>query len=180
MKSGGVGTGASARRAGRRAAPTAQESGGAATPDRNALIQGGLSCLNLNLQRANRSVAVQFDRALAPAGLTSQRYSILMTLGVADEYTLKALADVLSLDRTTLIRNIEPLIEQGLARDLPPGPRNLRRLAITAAGKKKLDQSYPLWLEAHQQMTALFGDESYRDFIRKLRRVSALRSQSQT
>lgn len=172
MKSGGPETNGGARRSKRGASPA----GADAMPSRNALMQAGLSCLNLNLQRANRSVAVQFDRALAPAGLTSQRYSILMTLGVADEYTLKALADVLSLDRTTLIRNIEPLIEQGLAYDLPPGPRNLRRLAITATGKKKLEQSYPLWLEAHQQMTALFGDESYREFIRKLRRVSALRS----
>ncbi len=174
MKTSGAQPGPGARRGKRNSAAD-----GGATPDRNTLIQAGLSCLNLNLERATRSVVVQFDRALAPAGLTSQRYSILMTLGVADEYTLKALADFLSLDRTTLIRNLEPLIEQGLARDLPPGPRNLRRLAITPAGKKKLEQSYPLWLEAHRQMTALFGDESYREFIRKLRRVSALRERPQ-
>ncbi|MBX7058892.1 MAG: MarR family winged helix-turn-helix transcriptional regulator [Leptospirales bacterium] len=142
-------------------------------PLRKQLIQDGLSCLNLNLQRAARGVAAHFDRALAPAGLSSNRFSVLMALGAADYFTLRNLAQTLALDRTTLIRNLLPLQELGLVEDLAPGLRKERRIALSEGGRRSLERSYPLWLEAHRQMQELLGGESYRQLLRKLRKVAA-------
>lgn len=147
----------------------------AARSARQRMMQAGVHCLHLNLLRAARSVTVQYDRAVAPAKMSSNRFSILMTLGMSEHFTLRTLGETLSLDRTTLIRNLAPLSEQGLVQDLPPGPRNERRIALSAEGFQAVEKAYPLWLNAHRQMMAMFGDESYRDLIRKLRRVSATR-----
>src|SRR5258707_307145 len=72
------------------------------------------TCLCLHLQRAARAVARRFDEALRPLGLTSGQFSLLMSLNRAEPPTLRHVAAVLAMDRTTLTATLKPLERRGL------------------------------------------------------------------
>src|SRR5437763_15802404 len=74
------------------------------------------TCLCLHLQRAARAVARHFDELLRPAGLTSGQFSLLMSLNRAEPPSIRAAAELLATDRTTLTANRKPLERRGLAR----------------------------------------------------------------
>ena len=77
---------------------------------------------------ATRLVTRHYDRALAPVGLSTNGYSILARLGRLGPLPLGALAARLGIDRSTLSREIAPLVAAGLVEARPatrPPPRVL-------------------------------------------------------
>ena len=71
-------------------------------------------CNCLALRQAARHVTQFYDQCLAPSGLRTTQYSILVRLQRHGPMTINALAAELVMDRTTLGRNILPLERDGL------------------------------------------------------------------
>src|SRR5438067_11804734 len=93
------------------------------------------TCLCLHLQRAARAVARRFDELLRPSGLTSGQFSLLMSLNRAEPPTIRSVAELLAMDRTTLTANLKPLERRGLVRvKVDRADRRNRRLVLTARG----------------------------------------------
>ena len=70
-------------------------------------------CVCATLRMATRAVARIYDRALEPHGLRTTEYSILARLEVEGPSAVGHLAARLAMDRTTLAREAEPLIQRG-------------------------------------------------------------------
>src|SRR5438874_850544 len=97
------------------------------------------TCLCLHLQRAARAVARRFDELMRPAGLTSGQFSLLMSLNRPEPATMRAVAELLAMDRTTLTANLKPLERRGLVRiKIDQDDRRSRRLVLTAKGRAAL------------------------------------------
>ena len=109
---------------------------------------------------ATRVVARHYDRALAPAGLTTSAYSILARLVREGAQPLGSLAGGLAMDRTTLSREVAPLVERGLL-DVRPGERDRRQrvLTVTRAGHALVKRARPLWAKAQAELADSFGLE---------------------
>jgi len=109
---------------------------------------------------ATRIVARHYDRALAPVGLTTSAYSILARLEREGAQPLGSLAGGLALDRTSLSREIAPLIERGLM-DVSPGERDRRQkvLSVTRAGHALVKRARPQWAIAQAELANTFGLE---------------------
>ena len=91
------------------------------------------TCLCLHLQRAARAVARRFDELMRPAGLTSGQFSLLMSLNRPEPPTMRAVAELLAMDRTTLTANLKPLERRSLVRiKIDQDDRRSRRLVLTA------------------------------------------------
>jgi DNA-binding MarR family transcriptional regulator len=117
-------------------------------------------CLCLHTQRAARALARRFDRALRPAGLTNEQFSLLMALNRPAPAAMGEVAALLGADRTTLTALLKPLVRQGLATvDADAKDRRLRRLALTAEGRVRLAAAMPIWTSTHGALEAeLAGD----------------------
>src|SRR6267154_4821638 len=108
------------------------------------------TCLCLHLQRAARAVARRFDELLRPSGLTSGQFSLLMSLNRAEPPTIRSVAELLAMDRTTLTANLKPLERRGLVRvRVDQADRRNRRLVLTAAGRRHLIAALPAWENGH-------------------------------
>ncbi|MFI4981506.1 MAG: MarR family transcriptional regulator, partial [Nevskiales bacterium] len=57
-------------------------------------------------------------------------------------------------ERTTLSRNLEPLLSAGYVRVDSGEDRRVKKIAITAKGKAAAQAALPLWQQAQQAMTA--------------------------
>ncbi len=117
---------------------------------------GASPCTCFRLRRATRQVSQLYDQALAGAGLGVNQYSILRH--ARTPRTLGELAARLGMDRTTLTRNLQPLLREGwLAEERGADPRQ-RVLSITSEGRRRLALARPLWRRAQRRIDGLLGE----------------------
>lgn len=112
-------------------------------------------CTCFRLRRASRQLSQIYDSHLAPAGLSLNAYSILRR--APQPRQLGELADALGMDRTTLTRNLKPLLAAGWLQEYRGDDARQRLIGITPAGKACLRRARPLWQRAQDQVEAAFG-----------------------
>ena len=107
---------------------------------------------------ASRLVTRHYDRALAPVGVTTNGYSILARLDREGPLPLGVLAARLAMDRTTLSREVGPLVAAGLVENAPDERDGRRRvLSLSAGGTARVDAARPLWAAAQETIVDSFG-----------------------
>lgn len=108
-------------------------------------------CLCLHTQRAARALARRFDKAFKPLGLTNGQFSLMMALNRPEPPSMKPVAELLAMDRTTLTAALKPLEKRGLISVKPdPNDRRGRLLCLTDQGMELLKQAVPIWVEEHR------------------------------
>jgi MarR family transcriptional regulator for hemolysin len=101
-------------------------------------FEGNLGWL---LYRAHWALAGEMTNALAPLGLSGRGYHVLRA-ALDGEHTQKELADMVGLDKTTMVVTIDELERDGLAERQPsPTDRRARVISVTKAGKRKLTEA---------------------------------------
>ena len=126
-------------------------------------------CNCFAVRQAARHVTRLYERHLAPAGLSSAQFSILGLLEGAGEMTMAQLAEVLVMDRTTLLRAMKPLQRDGFVKSRS-GDNDPRQLvfSLSAAGDRKVKQAMPLWTKAQEEFEAEIGSREAAAFRRSL------------
>ena len=110
-------------------------------------------CLCLHAQRAARALARRFDAELRPFGITSGQFSLMMALNRPKPAPMRAVAELLAMDRTTLTAALKPLLREGLAvAEADPADRRARLLSLTAKGRARLARALPVWRETHAEI----------------------------
>ena len=121
-------------------------------------------CTCAKLRRLSRRVTAVYDRELATAGLRVTQYSMLGVIhreAGDDGMPLTALAERLDMDRTTLTRNLKPLMAQGWAELVASDSDARVRLArITAAGAAAWAAARPHWKRAQLEVNRTLGDDT--------------------
>jgi DNA-binding MarR family transcriptional regulator len=114
-------------------------------------------CLATKLRQATRALTQHYDEAIADSGIRSTQFTLLIALAQAPRVPLSKLADALVMDRTTLTRNIAPLVRDGLVEEQPSPDRRVRAYALSAKGKRALEQAMPGWRKAQARMLRALG-----------------------
>jgi DNA-binding MarR family transcriptional regulator len=131
-----------------------------------------LPCVCASLRRATRALARVYDGALAPHGLRTTQFSILARLDVEGPSTLSRFASRLGMDRTTLTRELRPLVDLGLVSLATGDDRRQRVASLTEAGRERLEAARPTWLATQTEVAASFGLERTRAVLAELRSLS--------
>jgi DNA-binding MarR family transcriptional regulator len=120
------------------------------------------------IRQAARYMSQLYDRHLANVGLTITQFSLLGRLKRTGPMTMKQMADAMRMQRTTLVRTIQPLRRQGLVSSEALGAEG-RALSIvlTAAGDARLQAGREHWYAAQAEFENRFGEQ----------RAAALRSE---
>jgi len=114
-------------------------------------------CTCFRLRKLSRLVSQRYDRELARAGININQFSILRRAS-RESRTITALARELGMDRTTLSRDIKPLVTAGWV-ELTQGATDARQrcISVTTAGKGVLDTALPLWRKAQHAIEVTLG-----------------------
>ena len=94
------------------------------------------ACACANLRKAARAVTQLYDAALAPSGLKATQFTLLVTSRLSGEATINGLAERMAMDRTTLSRNLKPLVRDGLLEVSPGGDGRTRLVRISLEGTR--------------------------------------------
>lgn len=122
------------------------------------------------MRRATRALTNAYDAGLQPTGLTTPQFALLRTVEALGSASISVVARRLAVDRTTLGRNLRPLVEAGYL-DVrgDAGDARERRVSLTAEGHVAVRHALPVWREVQDRIAEQFGREK----LAELRRLVA-------
>jgi len=114
-------------------------------------------CTCFRIRGAARRVTQIYSRHLAPTGLKISQFSLLGFVAAEGPISIGRLSDLLATDRTTLTRNLRPLLQGGLVERAASGDRRRHELVATPDGRALFKRALPLWVAAEQEVRAAMG-----------------------
>ncbi|WP_426102710.1 MarR family winged helix-turn-helix transcriptional regulator [Massilia sp. TSP1-1-2] len=131
------------------------------------LIEKPLGCTCFKLRKLTRAMSRLYDQHMATVGLKTTQYSLLVNAARA-ALPVAELADILGLDRTTLTRNLRPLLDAGWV-ELKSGADSRQRIVtITGSGRQMLKRAYIAWRRAQTEFETRMGRDAVRALHQQL------------
>jgi DNA-binding MarR family transcriptional regulator len=111
-------------------------------------------------RKAARLITKMYEEHLSSVNLTSTQFTILAYVDEVGAAAMKDLVEELVMERTSVIRALQPLERDGLL-ETGPHEQDARKnvVRLTDAGRKTLEQAFPLWLGAQAEFEKKFGSE---------------------
>jgi DNA-binding MarR family transcriptional regulator len=129
------------------------------------------SCNCFSARKAARVLTRMYERHMAETGLTSNQFSILVMLSEAPALSMREMAGALAMDRTTLLRSMQPLQRDGLVEaNSDETDARLLRYSLTRSGAARAEQALPYWQRAQDELERQIG----KDTAAKLRMLGEL------
>ncbi len=122
-------------------------------------------CTCANLRMAARAVTQAYDRALAPVDLKLTQFTLMSTLERLGTAPLTVLAEKLVMDRTTLTRNLKPLIDRGLVEASGIDDKRVRQLSLSKDGLKLLRKAWPRWEKVQAEIVRGLGPDHWQRLL---------------
>lgn len=116
-------------------------------------------CIAARLRLINRAVTAIYDRALRPLNLKLTQMNLLVAVGSVNRARPEDICRMLVLSRSTLSRNIKPLIERGLLVSETGRDGRVRILSLTRQGRELIRSAGPGWARAQQEAGELLGKD---------------------
>jgi DNA-binding MarR family transcriptional regulator len=116
-------------------------------------------CLAVRIRLIGRTLTAIYDGALEGHGLTIAQLNLLAALGKAGPCPPSTLGEVLQLERSTVSRNLNLLLRHGWIEAVSSDAKGMREVALTRAGRSKIESVMPQWRQAQRQAAKLLGPE---------------------
>jgi DNA-binding MarR family transcriptional regulator len=116
-------------------------------------------CTNFRLRQLTRRVSQHFDRIIGAAGIMTTQYSLLSHIERLGPLRPGELAQAMSMDASTLTRNLKPLLHAGWATLGPGTDGRSRVVGSTPAGRAKRAEAARQWKRAQLEVNARLGED---------------------
>jgi DNA-binding MarR family transcriptional regulator len=130
-------------------------------------------CLGMPVRMIHRAVSAVYDDALAEHGLGIAQLNLLVAVErLGDEATPSLLTRTLLLEKSSVSREVDRLVERGWVTRSARSDSRSQRLAVTVKGRRLIDAALPSWEVAQARVQALLGDagaEQLRSMVEHLR-----------
>jgi DNA-binding MarR family transcriptional regulator len=140
-------------------------------------------CSNFKLRQLARRVSQHYDVELGKIGLKTTQYSLLSHVVRLGPIRPGELADAMTIDASTLTRNLKPLVSAGWVSMAPGSDGRSHSVAITDAGRDKCAEGRRHWKAAQEGLNSLLGIKSvlalHELIDRSLERFSATDARTQ-
>ncbi|WP_299811823.1 MarR family winged helix-turn-helix transcriptional regulator [uncultured Roseibium sp.] len=131
-------------------------------------------CVLDNARKAARAVSRHYDRLARSMGITAAQFSVLAAIAQMERRTTGELADRLSMERTTLVRNVALLERKGFVKSSVSGKTRGKSHRLTERGAALLEDAMPLWRQAQNDVKGHLGSDEFLKTINALKRLSQI------
>lgn len=131
----------------------------------NRSVNNITNCTNMKLRKATRLVTQAYDAEIQIAGIKSTQFTLLATLNALGNPAITKLAEVMVMDRTTLSRNIKPLINKGLVTSGSEQDLRVKQVSLTAEGRALLSEAMPHWQQIQDTVVERMGKKRWDQFL---------------
>lgn len=131
-------------------------------------------CNCLNIRRGSRAITQFYDKILEPSGLKNTQFSLLRHVEQFEPIGISELAKAMRIDRTTLNRNLKPLVDAGLLVIHPGKDPRVKQIILSETGKEITIKAWLLWEEAQSALKEYLGEEDLTTLVKLMSRLEAL------
>lgn len=129
-------------------------------------------CLCALIRKAGRIATRNYDNILKPCGLKITQFSLLANIARNPAATVSDLAELLSMDQTTVSRNLRVLEKSGYIRlEGEMTDHRIKRIQISDLGVSKMNEARPLWEQAQLEMQRLLGRENIEVIMKSVKKL---------
>ena len=129
-------------------------------------------CLLTRTRQIARVVTAIYDQELRPYGINSPQFSMLVMISRLRSASRAEMGRANHQDRSTLTRNLQLIISEGWAEEVPHGASGRSRpIRLTAAGTELLNRAAAAWRLAQANCASVlgtFGVTAITDVAKKL------------
>ena len=122
------------------------------------------SCACFNLRKITRVVTQVFDDVFRNNGLDLKgtQYSLLVNVFAYGPVPITKLSEILVMDRTSLARNLKPLVNKGYLVIRSGEDKRKKMVELTRDGKQVLSNAYPHWKSAQDAVLKEIGQKNWK------------------
>ena len=132
------------------------------------------SCKCICLRKASNNLTKIYDSALIKVNLKITQFSTLKNIQKLGKINIKDLSSELELDRTTVLRNIEKLIEMDLVSYKYENDDKNKIIQLTTVGKSKLREAIIIWEETQHKYIKALGIKNYKEIDTLITKISKI------
>ncbi|MFB9660139.1 MarR family winged helix-turn-helix transcriptional regulator [Glycomyces mayteni] len=114
-------------------------------------------CLAVRIRLIGRAVTGLYDSALGGHEVTIAQVNLLAALGKVGPCSPSRLGEVLQLERSTVSRNVNLMLGHGWIEAVSSDAKGVREVALSRAGRAKIESVMPHWRRAQRQAAELLG-----------------------
>jgi DNA-binding MarR family transcriptional regulator len=114
-------------------------------------------CTHFKLRQLARRVSQRYDAELAACGLKTTQFSLLSNVLRLGPVRPVDLARAMTMDASTLTRNLKPMVDAGWLAVGPGADARSRLVTITAAGRAKRAEAQRHWRVAQTTLNEALG-----------------------
>ena len=130
------------------------------------------SCKCIGLRKASNNLTKIYNSALIKVDLKITQFSTLKNIQKLGKTNIKDLSSELELDRTTVLRNIEKLIEMDLVSYKYENDDKNKIIQLTTVGKSKLRKAIIVWEETQYKYIKALGIKNYKEIDTLITKIS--------
>ena len=119
------------------------------------------TCMFNKTRTISRYVTNLYANALKEVGVTPVQFSILTAVQLIPNANVNHLSSALMMDRTTLNRNLKPLLRDGYIDIQESTDRRERKISITQEGQEVYEKGYKKWEEAQKEFEEVIGTDDW-------------------
>jgi DNA-binding MarR family transcriptional regulator len=132
------------------------------------------SCKCIGLRKASNNLTKIYDSALIKVDLKITQFSTLKNIQKLGKTNIRDLSSELELDRTTVLRNIEKLIEMDLVSYKYENDDKNKIIQLTTVGKSKLREAIIIWEETQHKYIKALGIKNYKEIDTLITKISKI------
>ena len=121
-----------------------------------------LPCYCATLRQATRALTTLYDKHLSATGLKATQFSILQALDYMGQARNRDLEGALTIDQTTLTRNLAILARERLIAVVGRPSGREKAWGLTVAGSELMAKAKPLWEQAQAEIRSRVGAQRTR------------------
>jgi len=130
-------------------------------------------CAALHSRVFSRLVTRHYNAFLQPTGLKVTQFTIMNAIKLFTPDSIHHLAETLGMERTSMQRTVDKMIQKGLLKTKASGHNRSLQLSLTEEGERVYQEAAIRWNEAHREFIDMAGSEEWSDVAEMLQGFSS-------
>ncbi|MFW2379701.1 MarR family winged helix-turn-helix transcriptional regulator [Aliarcobacter butzleri] len=131
-------------------------------------------CHCTNMRQISRKITNIYDEFLKPSNLNVTQYSLLSNLKRVQPIKMNDFSKVVKLDRTTLVRNLKPLINLSLIEIKSIDKSKAQLLELSQKGIELQNEAYKYWQKAQEYIEQTINHAELEIFYTIVKKMESL------
>jgi len=119
------------------------------------------TCMFAKLRQVSRYVTNIYAKELKTVGLTPVQYSMMTAISLLKSANINTLSEALNMDRTTINRNLKPLIREEIVYMGEKEDKREKTVSLSEKGEDIYKRAYDKWKIAQDNLEKKIGKDSW-------------------